>query len=185
MKMCYHIHVGKLKNVAGVMYRFGCVDFGVGCLFCLEVFFMAFCTHCGTQVGDNDKFCPKCGASLGNAGGTQGTYDNRDNPGNKPFDPPSGRINVGMLVWSIICIFLCTPFGVWALVMTITAKNAPTAEEEQKKLETAKTVNIVATVIGAVLVVIELIITVITMATVGSIFFGFWDSLMSSSVGMY
>lgn len=42
MKMCYHIHVGKFKNVAGVMYRFGCADFGVGCLFCLEVFLWHF-----------------------------------------------------------------------------------------------------------------------------------------------
>lgn len=134
----------------------------------MEVFFMAFCTHCGTQVGDNDKFCPKCGASLANAGGTQGTYDNRNNIRYSSPDAPSGQINTGMLVWSIISIILlCMPLGVWALVVTIMAKDAHTAEEEQRKLSTAKTVNIVATVIGAAGIVISLVCFVFICVVAG------------------
>jgi len=28
---------------------------------------MAFCSQCGTDVGENSKFCPSCGAPVGNA----------------------------------------------------------------------------------------------------------------------
>ena len=56
--------------------------------------------------------------------------------------PPSGQTNTGMLVWSIITIFFCTILGVIALIMTVTAKNELTGEGEQKKLKTAKTLNL-------------------------------------------
>ena len=45
--------------------------------------------------------------------------------------------------------------------MTITAKDKPTAEEEQKALKTAKTLNIIGIIFGILSIVISIIVGVV------------------------
>lgn len=143
---------------------------------------MAFCRYCGSRLNDYDKFCPNCGAAVANErnGSFGNNYGNVNSGQNTPYgadplnystpDAPSGRISAGMLVWSIINIVLCcAPFGVWALVMTILAKNAPSAEEEHRKLRIARTVNIVSTILGVVMYIVY-IIYIAFLAAAGIIF---------------
>lgn len=132
---------------------------------------MAFCKQCGSQLNDDDRFCPNCGATVesesnegvGNNNGNVNPVQNNAN-GADPlnYSTPEGtgrKMNTGMLVWSIINIVLCcAPLGVWALVMTIMAKNATSDEEMQKKLKIAKVVNIISAIVGAVMFVISFIV---------------------------
>ena len=45
---------------------------------------MAFCTHCGTKLGDNAKFCSGCGAQTGGMAEADGTARQT-----APVQPPS------------------------------------------------------------------------------------------------
>jgi len=77
---------------------------------------------------------------------------------NTTADKPSGKINVGMLVWSIInLLFCCMPFGLASLISTITANSSQTAQEEAKKLKTAKICNIIGTIAGVFIIIIYII----------------------------
>lgn len=111
---------------------------------------MAFCSQCGANVPENVNQCPQCGAAMNAA-------PQNNIPQGNPYQAypqgtaPTGQMNTGLLVWSIISLVLCClPLGIVALVFTINAKNAPTAEEEAKKLQTAKICNIVSLVLGVV-----------------------------------
>ena len=71
------------------------------------------------------------------------------------------RTNTGLLVWSIINLVLCCmPLGIAGLVMTLNAKNCMSMEEEQQKLKTAKTLNLIGTIGGAVVVVLYIVLIV-------------------------
>lgn len=72
------------------------------------------------------------------------------------------KANSGMLTWSIICIVLgvfsglpSLVMGIVALVKTVNAAKALTPQAEAAMLKTAKTLNIVATVIGVLLLILE------------------------------
>ena len=58
----------------------------------------------------------------------------------------------GLLAWAIISILLCTIPGIVALVKVLGINNSVTVEEQQKKLSSAKTWCIIATVLGALTV---------------------------------
>ncbi len=150
---------------------------------------MAFCKNCGLELDEGTGFCPNCGTKQAPATAQNDTAAQNDaqaqnntnsdqnfgtvNEGAAPqpgFDPnsfsapippkASGVLNVAQLVWAIINLLCCcTPLGIAALILTVMAKDAPTAEEEAKKLKTAKTCNIIGTVGG---VVIEILVFVLT-----------------------
>ena len=89
------------------------------------------------------------------------------------------QIATGQLVFSIInivlgCCGLGGILGIIALIMTIVAKNAPTDAEADKKVHTAKILNIIA-IIG---IAISTIISVLYMA------FGGFSVLMAAMSGM-
>ncbi len=136
---------------------------------------MAFCSQCGANVPDGTPQCPQCGAQLNAAQPQQPQQNYNYNAPQGNFygtpmgTPPSGQTNTGMLVWSIINIFLCTILGVIALIFTVTAKNEPTGEAEQKKLKTAKTLNLLATIFGALSMIISIIYVVVVVGTLGTI----------------
>jgi len=82
------------------------------------------------------------------------------------FQPPveraSGKLNVGMLVWSIINLLTCcTPLGIVGLIFTILANSAQTAVEEKSKIKTALILNIVGTVLAVLIIVFYIVIFVI------------------------
>lgn len=153
---------------------------------------MAFCPQCGANVADGTPVCPQCGVQLTAQQpqqpqqpvppvqqvpqgvpyqqAPQGGYQM---PPQAPYGapmgtPPSGQTNTGMLVWSIITIFFCTILGVIALIMTVTAKNELTGEGEQKKLKTAKTLNLIGTIGGGLCVVIYVIALIFIIAAGGA-----------------
>ena len=128
---------------------------------------MAFCTNCGTQLDENSKFCPTCGAEQANA---QPVPAETDYNFNQTFDEPvvpevpkaSGNLNILHLVWAIINILACCmPLGVAALILTVLAKDAPTAEEEAKKIKTARLCNIIGTVSAVVLFIVYIVLIVV------------------------
>ena len=119
---------------------------------------MPFCRNCGTKLEEEAKFCPECGTAQSAAA----TEEASSIP---PIEPEivepkaSGVLNVGSLVWSILnLIFCCMPLAIVSLIMTVTAKDAPSAQEEAKKLKTAKTCNLIATIGTAVFYVVYFVI---------------------------
>jgi len=80
---------------------------------------------------------------------------------NTEADKPSGSLNAGLLVWSIINILIYSStifgmaFGIISLVFTILAKSAKTKQEEKNKLKVSLILNIVGTslaLIGVLLI---------------------------------
>ncbi len=157
---------------------------------------MAFCSQCGTNVQDGAGFCPQCGAKIAvaqpqqpqQAPPPQPQYQQQAPPPQpqQPYgytapqanpysaypwgNPPSGQLNTGMLIWSIVNIFLCGLLGIIALIFTITAKSQMTAELEQKKLQTAKVLNIISSIVGGLSIVISIIISVAAGVAVGDMY---------------
>ena len=132
---------------------------------------MAFCSHCGNKLEENSKFCPVCGTRMEEVSKEESFSDN---PVTEVLDPvyevnsapapkkASGELNIGMLVWAIInLVACCTPLGIAGLICTILAKDAPSAEDEAKKLKTAKTCNLIGTIGGAVVVVLYVILVAV------------------------
>ena len=75
-------------------------------------------------------------------------------------DPPSGTINVGYLVWSILNLILCCmPLGIAALILTVTANSAPSGKVEQTRWRWALILNL----IGTLSIVFEFIFVAIIM----------------------
>ncbi len=124
---------------------------------------MAFCKNCGTQLDENANFCPSCGAAQSPVPPAEPIVEQ---PAQAPApQKASGILNVGQLVWSIInLVACCTPLGLAALIITILAKDAPTAEEESKKLKTAKTCNLIGTIGSAVIVILYIVFFVVLTA---------------------
>ena len=131
---------------------------------------MAFCTNCGKELKSDEKFCPACGTAQAAAAQNDGTSNvppivNIPTPGGF-----KGRtLNTGLLIWSILnLVFCCMPLGVASLIMTVLAKDAPTEEEESKKLKTAKICNLIGT-IGSVVFYVVYFILVIALGLLGSL----------------
>ncbi len=83
-----------------------------------------------------------------------------------PYQPnmpaSSGQLNTGLLIWSILNIILCcTPLGIAGLVYTIMAHNATSAEEEAKRLDTTKTLNLIGTIGGFIAILLFVIIGIV------------------------
>ena len=78
------------------------------------------------------------------------------------IDPvPEGKLNVGMLVGSIInTACCCTPLGVVSLIMTILAKNSA-PEDAGKKIKTATILNLISSIGGFFYTLISAIITML------------------------
>ena len=115
---------------------------------------MPFCRNCGQKLDENTKFCPECGANqeVGKDDAkvedftvdTSAIFDNAE----PAVAPASGKLNVGLLVWSILnIVFCCLPLAIVSLVFTTSAKDAPNAQEEEKKLKVARTCNIINTAV--------------------------------------
>lgn len=115
---------------------------------------MPFCRNCGHELDENTKFCPECGTnqeiSKDNAKAENFTVDTSSifDDAEPVIPPASGKLNVGLLVWSILnIVFCCLPLAIVSLVFTTTAKDAANAQEEAKKLKVARTCNIINTAV--------------------------------------
>ena len=131
---------------------------------------MAFCPNCSYKLEENANFCPNCGAHVNEPTKNESAsyssaaeaYDFAEeiNPAPAP-KKASGELNIGMLVWSIInMLCCCTPLGIASLVCTILAKDAPSAEEEAKKLKAAKICNLIADIVFVLYVVLYVVLVV-------------------------
>ena len=115
---------------------------------------MAFCRNCGKELGEGQTVCTRCGAPCEPLVYTATCEQ-----------PKKRGLNVGMLVWSLINLVLCSQVaaGVIALVFTILAKD----EDEIKSkryIKIAKISNIVGTVFAAVLLVLLVIFYICMIA---------------------
>lgn len=89
---------------------------------------MMFCPKCGASLPYGATHCPQCGTVVN--------------------DPPIQQSTGGMIAWSIVTLLLCTIPGVIALVNTTGVNKCATRAEQEKKLSTAKTWNIIGTILG-------------------------------------
>ena len=125
---------------------------------------MAFCSNCGAQLEENAKFCSSCGVSTDasvEAAPASVAADEAIVTEPAPAKA-SGNLSIGMLIWSIInLVACCMPVGIAGLLFTIFAKDAPSAEEEAKKLKTAKICNLIGTIGGVFYIVFCVVIGII------------------------
>ncbi len=147
---------------------------------------MAFCRNCGLKLEDGQKFCPSCGTQLAesapeaaNAQANGAASDpnaqpqitinngNQNENINYAMMGASKKLDVPSLVWSIInLLFCCQPLGIASLILTILAKDAPTAADEEKKLKSARICNLIGTIGAAVLYICYFIfVFVLAMTT--------------------
>lgn len=125
---------------------------------------MAYCKNCGVALEENAKFCATCGASQEETVAAEITTEEIVAPAPKKA---SGNLNIAQLVWSIInLVACCTPLGIAGLILTIIAKDAPSAEDEAKKLKAAKTCNLIGT-IGGIIISILYIAAYIALIVLG------------------
>jgi len=125
---------------------------------------MPFCRNCGREVKDTDKYCSACGSAQTSTANTAATVGAPTNAA------PSGNLRVGHLIWSILNMVLFggvlgLPLGIVALIMTVLAKDAPSAADEEKKLKTAKICNLIATIGGAVFYLFYIVLVAIGVAS--------------------
>lgn len=129
---------------------------------------MLYCKNCGGQIPDDAKFCTFCGTNQSES--TSGTTNvNTTTAETVDLDfstpetaAPSGKLNVGYLIWSIINLLCCcTPLGIAGLIFVIMAKDAVSLEEENKKIKTSKICNLIGTIVGVVTVVLYVVLIVI------------------------
>ncbi len=132
---------------------------------------MPFCRNCGYEVKDTDKHCPACGSAQESAQESAQAAEGTAAETVTPIDIPvvkkaSGLLNTGYLIWSILNIlFCCMPLAIAALIMTVLAKDAPSAADEEKKLKTAKICNLIATIGGAVFYLFYIVLVAIGVAS--------------------
>lgn len=123
---------------------------------------MAFCSNCGSKLEENAKFCLACGTPTEQ---TENSTTENIAPVEEAAPAPakaSGVLNMSMLVWAIInLIACCMPLGIVGLVLTIMAKDAPSAEEEAKKIKTAKTCNLIGSIGGVIYILVSLVLGVL------------------------
>lgn len=75
-----------------------------------------FCKHCGTQLGENDKFCPGCGAPMADPAPAGPSYIAPD-PGNPLL--AAGRSPLFLV--AVICASVVTLFQFISLFITVSA----------------------------------------------------------------
>ena len=103
---------------------------------------MAFCRNCGKELGDDQTVCTGCGAPAVEEIKIETSAQSKKKD-----------LNIGMLVWSLINLVLCSQVaaGVIALIFTLLAKGE-TDEKSARYNKIAKIANIVGTICAAVLV---------------------------------
>ena len=125
---------------------------------------MALCPKCGADNAEGTKFCSECGSPLLIAkapepeapapsapelNAQQPVYTAPENPyGAAQYTAPTPRPTGGLIAWAIISILLCMIPGIVGLVQALSVNSAPTAEEQQRKISSAKTWCLVATILG-------------------------------------
>ena len=136
---------------------------------------MAFCKNCGAELSLDQKFCANCGTSVERAPVEEEVVAPVEEETVAPVaveapvaevpvaddEPKKAKLNVGMLVWSIIgLVVCCSPFSIPALIMTILAINIP-EEEAEKKIKLARTFNIVSIVWGVIYLTASFLVGVV------------------------
>ena len=121
---------------------------------------MAYCKNCGVALDENAKFCSTCGASQEEETVVaEITSEEIVTPEPKKA---SGKLNIAQLVWSIInLVACCGPLGIAGLILTIIAKDAPSAEDEAKKIKVAKTCNLIGTIGGIIISILYIAMIVL------------------------
>lgn len=92
---------------------------------------MAFCSHCGAEIPDGSKFCPKCGASVEEKNEIENAMEAKSSPvqASEPTDHNSGTSQpsapeeghgaaIGSMVCGIIGVVLCF-FGYSSIISII------------------------------------------------------------------
>ncbi len=122
-----------------------------------------FCSNCGAAIDDNAYVCVNCGVAV-NRGGVAPTYQQGyvGPQGQPALEPGSRKLNVGMLVWSIINTLLFGGIlGIIGIILTAVASGEVFRQDELKRLKAAKIVNIVSTVLGVLIIALAIFMLVL------------------------
>lgn len=132
---------------------------------------MALCKNCGKQYENSSNFCPYCGAvreeetqtvqnDMGQTTENVPEYDlyqydqSALSFNEVPEEKPSGELNVGMLVWSILnTVICCGGPAIAGIILTVIAKNSGTANAEKGLLKAARIINTIASILAVFAVI--------------------------------
>lgn len=139
---------------------------------------MKVCSYCGTSNPDQNMICEACGAQLEqqelNEEQTQNavtvTYQapanpyqvQQNNPSYPNLQPQQGArtpkyASGGLIAWAIITLLLCTIPGIIALVYAGGINNCATAEQQNKKIASAKLWCTIGTILGVIALIVNLV----------------------------
>lgn len=142
---------------------------------------MKYCVKCGYMLEDTDIICPKCSEvqpDFTNGAGQNGSQ-NQSAPnqeaagqeanaesaggyhpqGSSPYYPPRPKESFGSsemtpyLIWGIVLIFFCMPFGLVSTILSAISFNVKNRQELENNKKLARIFCIIGT-IGAVFVVL-------------------------------
>ena len=143
-----------------------------------------FCTNCGAQIDDKACICVKCGVFVQNSRNpapTYTTYQPNYTQPNYPvqnqqnFEPASGEIKIGMLIWSIFNALTMPILGIFAIVLTAMASGETTLDGELKKIRAARILNIISTVIFVLTIIVCVVAIAAVISAVPDIYDEFYD----------
>ncbi len=123
---------------------------------------MAYCKKCGAQIDGDAVYCPSCGANQGESFSGM-TFNDTG------LDRSSGKINIGQMIWAIINLVTCCQIlGIVSLVLVVLAKDAPSAQDEAKKVRGAMICNLIGTVGGIVVTILSAVYYSVILEYLGS-----------------
>lgn len=99
-----------------------------------------YCIHCGQALPEDACFCLRCGKPCQD----EGAVASKTSSASTDRTPGSGKLKTGSLVRAIFSLFGLIVPGVFAIIFTLRAAKAPTAEEEARLLKKAKIMNFIA-----------------------------------------
>ena len=74
-----------------------------------------YCTGCGSQNGDDARFCKDCGKAMSGSTPSAGTYE-LESPTATGRPTPPERIPTYLVPAILVTIFCCLPFGIVSIV---------------------------------------------------------------------
>lgn len=97
-----------------------------------------YCSNCGKQVNDGERFCPYCGSPLGNQNTVGKNQQNGAYYQNPQSRPPQKNKNFLLLIL-IIVIIAAIATVVIVFVVSGSSKNAPVQKDSQTEASSDKT----------------------------------------------
>ena len=124
---------------------------------------MAYCSNCGSQIGNGSLFCPCCGSRVGVILNVQRqSLQPFEQQRHKPFKPNSNMAFA--IVTTCLC---CVPFGIYAIIMANkvdTLYDMGEYEKAEMAANDAKKWSIIGMISGLIVELISIVYLILAFA---------------------